>query len=141
MNRSALHIRARNWEPAVADLGQALRLDPQCAIAHANRAFIAVHRKEYQQAMVSAKAALRSEPDNLNAQYFLALAHMNLGDLAKGFRELETIAGHYEPARLTLQQAVPHREALERAALGKPGGGTRPAVRTAFADERGAARP
>lgn len=35
--------------------------------------------------MVSAKAALRSEPDSLNAQYFLALAQVSLGDTDSGF--------------------------------------------------------
>ena len=145
VNRSAIHMRALAWELAVVDLEQALRLDPQCALAHCNRAFVAIHRKEYAQAMVSAKAALRSQPDNLNAQYFLALAHVNLGNYAIGFRELEKIAGDYAPARLTLNQAAPQRAALERAraaAMAKAAeGGTAPAVRSAFTDERRVAQP
>lgn len=144
VNRSAIHIRARDWEVAIADLGQALRLDPQCALAHSNRAFVAIYRQEYRQAMVSAKAALRSEPDNLNAQYFLALAHVNLGEFASGFRELEKIAGDYEPARLTLAQAAPQRAALAQARLAKsaPAGTLPPpTARSAFADERPLGRP
>ncbi len=134
VNRSALHIRARAWEVAIADLDQALRLDPQCVLAHSNRAFVAIHRKEYRQATVSAKAALRSEPDNLNAQYFLALAHVNLGDFTNGFRELEKIAGDYEPARLTLAQAAPQR--LRLAAKAKPATSRSiPQARSAFAEE------
>ena len=71
---------------------------------------------------------------------------MNLGDSANGFRELEKIAGDYEPARLTLDQAAPQRVALERAALerarlAKSAAGGAPPPRSAFADERRVTRP
>ena len=80
---------------------------------------------------------------------------MNLGDSANGFRELEKIAGDYEPARLTLDQAAPQRAALERAALEraaleraalerarltKSAVGGAPPPRSAFVDERRVAR-
>lgn len=42
-----MHIRAQAWELAIADLDP-LRLDPQCALENSNRAFVAIHRKEYQ---------------------------------------------------------------------------------------------
>lgn len=116
VNRSALRARRRQWELAVGDIEQALRLDPRCATAHANRAFIAVHRKDYPQALISARAALRSDPGSRSAQYSLALAQINLGEVSKGFRQLEELGAEYEPARRTLTLVAPYRARLEKAA-------------------------
>jgi len=165
VNRSALHARMQSYDLAIADIDQALRLDPLCALANANRAFVAVHRKEYQQAIVSAKAALRTEPGNVNALYFMALAQVNLGDMDNGFRQLEALADEFPPARATLVEAAPQRARLaaqreKAASLAKSvkigtneasrvspnlpsatggasaGPGARPATRSAFAEEQ-----
>lgn len=116
VNRSALRARQKQWELALSDVDQALRLDPRCAAAHANRAFVAVHRKEFAQAIASARAALRSDPSNRSAQYSMALAEINLGAVAEGFRRMEDLAVDYEPARRALILAAPQRARLEKAA-------------------------
>jgi tetratricopeptide (TPR) repeat protein len=81
-------------------------------LAHANRAFVAVYRKDYRQAIESSNAALRVEPGNVNALYFRALALVNMGDFDKGFVELEKLAPEYEPARKSLAEAEPQRMRL-----------------------------
>ncbi len=114
VNRSALHVRAFAWDLALKDIQLALSLDPSCALAHSNRAFVAVYRKDYQQAAISARAALRSAPDSLAAQYLLGVAQVNLGDLKNGFSQLEKIADEYAPARAALAEAAPQRARLAR---------------------------
>lgn len=112
VNRSAYHARNRHWDQAEADVEKSLSLDPQCSLAYANRAFVAVHRQQYEKARDAARTSLKIQPGNINAQYLLALAQLNLGAVDEGFGALERIAPEFEPARRTLDQAAPLRTKL-----------------------------
>jgi len=118
LNLGALLLARLDAQGAATMLEQAVRIDGRRAEAHdmLGEAFAALGRKR--EALEEFRAALRVQPDYLNARYNLAMALANFGKLEEAIENFRIVAAAY-PDSARLQQQLQElmtrrREAGER---------------------------
>jgi serine/threonine protein kinase len=79
-NRAYAYINLKKYDLALADLNQAIALDPKLAQAHANLAIMFVEKREYDNAINSLSQAI--DCDNFNGAYYAnrGFAYTQIGD-------------------------------------------------------------
>ena len=83
VNLGAMHARQQRWEEAAAEFEQALVIDPSCAMAWSNRAFVYLHVGDSVAAEKAVRTAIRYEPGSPRNEYLLELALRNQGKMRR----------------------------------------------------------
>ena len=102
--KRGIHYHARgNYDRAIADFIEALRLDPDAAAAYYRRGLSYAEKGEPQQAVLDYTEALRRDPHNAGAYRARGDAHANAG------RYDQAVADYTEALRLDDKDAVARR--------------------------------
>ena len=80
------------YQDILISLEEAIRLNPNNAIAHINKGWVLDNLKRYQEALIAYQEAIRLNPNN-------AIAHANKGHALCGLK-------HYEEALTSLEEAI-----------------------------------
>ena len=72
LKRGTEHINKKDYDQAIADISEAIRLDPTCALSLYTRALAHVDRNDVKHAIVDLEAAVQLDPN-----------HDKAGDLLK----------------------------------------------------------
>jgi Tfp pilus assembly protein PilF len=67
-NRGAAYNGKHDWDRAIADFSEAVRLDPNYAAPYRHRAFAYMQKGNYAQARTDVNMALRINPNYQNAK-------------------------------------------------------------------------
>jgi tetratricopeptide (TPR) repeat protein len=93
-------LQANQNAVATKELQEILRLDPKNASAHANLGVIAFSQKEYAQAAQEFRAALKTQPSLWNAEGFLGMSELRLGNNQEAKSHLEESLRHVQDAKV-----------------------------------------
>src|SRR5947209_4757413 len=94
------HFRFKRYDEALAAFEQALRLDPNNAIAYSNKGAALNNLKRYNEALAAAEQALRLDPNN-------AIAYNNKGPTHNNLKRYDEALAAYEQAlRLDPNNAI-----------------------------------
>jgi tetratricopeptide (TPR) repeat protein len=96
-------LRAKQNEVAAREFREILRLDPHNPEAHANLGAMAYTQKEYPQAAEEFRAALKLRPSLWNAEAFLGMSELRLGNLQQAKAHLEESFKHLQETKLQAQ--------------------------------------
>jgi len=103
IERGVLHAEQKNWEPAIADFGNALAMrridDPGRVLAHYQRGVARLQKGESDAAIVDFGEALRIDPRHARAHLHRAAARLQKRDPAGALADLNA-ALQLEPASL-----------------------------------------
>ena len=83
-------------DEALAEIDQALRLDPVAPIIRASRGWIQYHRRQYDESIVESKKALDLDADFVRAHTYLGMNYLKKGmvpDAIREFTEADRLAG------------------------------------------------
>ena len=80
-NRGLAYFTMGDYDRAIADCGQAIRLDPGYAWSYKNRGSAYYMKKDYDKAIVDFEAALRIAPNDAAAKTLLENARKERGVL------------------------------------------------------------
>ena len=98
--RAILHKRAKHYDAALADLNQAIRLDPNNGAAYVNRADVYFQKDDYDSQYRDLKTAVRVEPRN--ASVHMAMADYWYEDILWAYESFE------DPEPKSIQTAIHH---------------------------------
>jgi len=91
LGRAHAFAAAGNGDRAIADLDEAIRLDPSLADAFIGRGTLLHQRGDDARALIDLSEAVRLAPDN-------AMAHSNLGDILQAQRDSDRAIAEYDRA-------------------------------------------
>jgi tetratricopeptide (TPR) repeat protein len=101
-NRGVAYIETRKYDSAIADLSEAIRLDPKYAHAYNNRGWAHNEKQNYQQALADLDEAIRLNPK-------LAYFYNNRGNAHRGKNDFDrAIADYGEAIRIDPKFAFPY---------------------------------
>jgi tetratricopeptide (TPR) repeat protein len=87
-NRGVAYKRKGDFDRAIADYDEAIRLDPSSAIAHINRCADYNAKGAHDRAIADCSAALRLDPKNGNALNNRGFGYLQKGDLDRAITDL-----------------------------------------------------
>jgi tetratricopeptide (TPR) repeat protein len=88
VNRSVIQLNRREYDAAVRDLNEAIKLEPTLAEAFVNRGAARLGQKRYEEALADLDHGLDlGAPEPAKAWYDKGLAHEDLGDLQAAFTD------------------------------------------------------
>ena len=93
--------RRGDYQGAIEDFTQALRLNPQDAIAFNNRGLAYANQGDYQPAIADYNQALRLNPQDAEAYYNRGLAYRKLGDTQQAITDLRKAADLFRQQKAT----------------------------------------
>ena len=99
-NDGLMHSSRGEYEEAIADYTEAIRLDPTYAMAYRSRGVAHHHLGEFEEAISDYTEAIRLDPDYAMAYYDRGIARADLGEYE------EAIADYTEAIRLDPEYAV-----------------------------------
>jgi D-alanyl-D-alanine carboxypeptidase len=79
-NRGFAYANKGNYDRALADFNEAIRLDPKSARAFGNRGVLYVHKRDYDKALADFNEAIRLDPNNALAFCNRGRAKRNIND-------------------------------------------------------------
>jgi tetratricopeptide (TPR) repeat protein len=85
--RGTTYIGKGDYDRAIADYNQAIRLDPNYVGAYVNRSWYYIQKGEYDKALADCNQALRLNPNNREAYYVRGLAYKAKGNQAQADRD------------------------------------------------------
>jgi len=97
-----------DYDQAIAELTEAIRLNPQYARAYSNRGASYFRKKDYDQAITDLTEAIRLDPRFASAYYNRGVVYYWKDDYDKAIADLEAtleIDPNYADAELTLEYA------------------------------------
>ena len=101
-SRGVAYIETGNYDGAIADLSEAIRLDAKNARAYNNRGWAHNEKKNYQRALADLDEAIRLDPN-------YAYAYNNRGNAHRGKNDFDrAIADYSEAIRLDPKFAYPY---------------------------------
>jgi len=98
--------KAGQTDIAVQEFREVLRLDPHNAEAHANLGVIAYTGKDYTRAAEEFRAALKLRPSLWNAEAFLGMSELRLGQSQQAKAFMEESFRHLQDAKLQSQAGM-----------------------------------
>ncbi len=128
--RARAHIGLRRDHDAQADLREIIRMDPACSIAYRLLGELAARRDENESAAIFFREAIRLDPDDLEAQDWLAIVDVSLRPAA--------VANHLPAPAAAAGRFPVTRAPVER---GRTSAGAGTAHRTLSAPARTQQRP
>lgn len=87
VRRGMAYLSLRDFDRAVLDLDQAIRLDSKMTDAYGNRAVAHIARKDFDRAVQDANESLKFDPKNGGALNNRGVAYRELGDLARALAD------------------------------------------------------
>lgn len=78
-----LNFKKQNYDAALSDLQEAIKLDPKNTTYNINLGEVYLGKKQWHDAMNAFKAAAQVRPDDPDTEYFYGLVHYNLGETAE----------------------------------------------------------
>jgi tetratricopeptide (TPR) repeat protein len=87
-NRGIVYNEKGDYDQAIADLNQALKLKPDYAEAYNNRAIIYAQKGNYDQAIADISQALKLKPDNADAYNNRGIVYDKKGDYDQAIADL-----------------------------------------------------
>jgi len=87
LSRARDHLNAGEYERAIADFSEAIRLDPKNANAYRVRGFTYFFKCDYDSAIADYTEAIRLDPTNAAAYYWRARAYLAKGQPAAAERD------------------------------------------------------
>ena len=102
--KSMLHFEHGNEESAVADIDEALRLEPEYAVAYYIRGTIHGYLKQHDRVIHDMTESLQMEPGNAQAWFHRGLAYGELDELGLAIDDL-TEAIRLEPGNADAYRA------------------------------------
>jgi tetratricopeptide (TPR) repeat protein len=88
-NRSIGYVRQGDPDKALADLDQAIQINPKDPFAYDNRGDIWRGKKNYERALAEYGAAIQADPTFISAYYNRGLAYEGKGDLKSARAEYQ----------------------------------------------------
>ncbi len=95
-------------DEAMAEIDQALRLDPVAPIIRASRGWIQYHRRQFDESIVESRKALDLDADFVRARTYLGMNYMKKGmvqDAIREYTEADRLAGGIPLTQLQKAQA------------------------------------
>jgi tetratricopeptide (TPR) repeat protein len=105
-NRGAEHKAKKDLDRAIADFGEAIKLDPKNLLAYINRGNSLLDKGEYDAAIADYNAAIKADPNFLKA-------YTGRGDAYKDKKDYDRAIEDYKKA-LTLNPSDEMRKVIER---------------------------
>lgn len=91
VNRGVLRMREGNYDTALADYSEALRLQPELGAAYLNTGAAYIYQRDFDAALAPLNRAIELESNDLFAAYYnRAIARENTGDVAGAFEDFNT---------------------------------------------------
>ncbi len=90
-NSGINHTKNGNYDRALLDFTEAIKLEPKLAKAYSNRCLIQIHLKNYLEAKQDCTEALENEPNNESAYLNRGLAHYRLGKYAAAIADYNRV--------------------------------------------------
>lgn len=91
VNRGVLRMRKGNYDTALADYSEALRLQPELGAAYLNTGAAYIYQRDFDAALAPLNRAIELESNDLFAAYYnRAIARENTGDVAGAFEDFNT---------------------------------------------------
>jgi len=91
VNRGVLRMRKGNYDTALADYSEALRLQPELGAAYLNTGAAYIYQRDFYAALAPLNRAIELESNDLFAAYYnRAIARENTGDVAGAFEDFNT---------------------------------------------------
>jgi tetratricopeptide (TPR) repeat protein len=87
--RGATNIQKRDYDKAIADCGQAIRLDPQLAAAYNNRGTAYMQKRDYDKAIVDFDHAIQLDPKDARVYINRGAAYMQKRDYDKAIVDFD----------------------------------------------------
>ncbi len=88
VNRGVLRMREGNYDTALADYSEALRLQPELGAAYLNTGAAYIYQRDFAAALAPLDRAIELESNDLFAAYYnRAIARENTGDVAGAFED------------------------------------------------------
>ncbi len=115
IGRAAVYREQRVWEPALADLGDAIRLQPKAVRGYLDRAETYLLRGDYFRAQADADEAIALDENSAEAYRLRAAAELGREDFTKA------IADFTEAIRLAPKDARPLAQVLESIVISSNG--------------------
>jgi tetratricopeptide (TPR) repeat protein len=90
-SRGLAFYNINNYDQAIIDFTQTIRLRPDMPEAYMNRGNSYAYRKQYKQAIVDFNQAIKIKPDYADAYYNRALAYYLMKDYGRAWRDVEKL--------------------------------------------------
>lgn len=89
-NRGSGKQRLTDYDGAIADLTEAIALNPKISVAFFNRGVSYYRKNDAKNAMADFSEAIRLSPNSLNALVNRSILHIDLGDHASALADMES---------------------------------------------------
>ena len=86
-NRGFAYANKQDYDRAIEDFGQAIRLNPNNSRAFSNRAFAYANEQDYDRAIEDYSQAIQLNPNNARAFFNRGLAYANKQDYDRAFED------------------------------------------------------
>jgi hypothetical protein len=88
---ASFHFYKKQFDDALKDYTEAIRLEPKAALPYRNRAVLFINKREYQKAVDDCTRAIELNPDDPHAYLIRSKAFKQLGDSDKSRKDLREV--------------------------------------------------
>ncbi|MGQ0681202.1 tetratricopeptide repeat protein [Bradyrhizobium sp.] len=89
-NRGAEYGNKGDYDRALADFNEAIRINPKFSLAHRDRGLVLVRKNEFERGIADLSEAIRLDPKNLDAYNERGMAYVATGDAERALADFNT---------------------------------------------------